>query len=79
MIAITEYHTVHASPELMAKLMARRDDGTQELTHYAVEHGVELPEGHTPEWDIVVMFDDEGNERGLYWLAPHEYTYEDMK
>lgn len=60
----------------MAELMNRRDDGTRELTNYAVKHGVELPEGYTSEWDIVIMFDAEGNELGLYWLGPDEFVRE---
>lgn len=67
---------VRGAPALMAELMNRRDDGTRELTNYAVEHGVELPEGYTSDWDVVVMFDAEGNERGLYWLGPDEFVHE---
>lgn len=63
---------VRAAPDLMADLMVRRYDDTRALTNYAIEHGVELPAGYTPEWDITPVFDNAGNELGLYWDDPND-------
>ena len=68
---------VRGTPELIADLedLARHDTDTQDLTEYAVDQGIELPEFYEPFQRITMRYRIENGieiECGLFWYNPDE-------
>ena len=68
---------VRGTPELIADLegLARKQVDTQELTDYAVDQGVELPDFYDSLQQVSMHFSMEDGveiEHGLFWDDPDE-------
>jgi len=65
-------HPVHADPGALAALQDQVHVlDTNALTAHARALGITPPD-ERPDWYVVLEYDENGVERGLFWVGPDE-------
>jgi len=65
-------HPIHADVPTLTDLRERADVlDTAALTAHARTLGIEAPDDRA-DWFVVLEYDADGNERGLFWVGPDD-------